>query len=239
MKEKKPQKTRVNQMIRVPEIRVIDHNGDMVGVLPTHKAIEMAQEVGLDLVEVAPTAKPPTCKIMDYGKFLYEEKKKAQISKKKQVIVTVKELQVRPRTDVHDVNVKVNHARKFILHGDKVRLNMRFRGREMAHQEIGMALMKGIMKSLEDIAMVEAHPRMEGQQLFIILAPDPVKVKAYKKLHGEKGKASDQHAGELKEKDEEATTNSRKRNVLRFSVLRFENFKTHNSKRTVGFLFEF
>ncbi|MCB0349184.1 MAG: translation initiation factor IF-3, partial [Bdellovibrionales bacterium] len=118
---KKEPKVRLNHLIRAPEVRVIDDEGTMLGVMTPQKAVEIAESRGLDLVEVAPTAKPPTCKIMDYGKYLYEQKKKTQESKKKQVVIVIKELQLRPRTDVHDVNVKLNQAKKFILGGDKVK----------------------------------------------------------------------------------------------------------------------
>tara|TARA_B100001248_G_scaffold261981_1_gene255364 strand:+ start:15799 stop:16275 length:477 start_codon:yes stop_codon:yes gene_type:complete len=157
----------------------------MLGVMSSGEALKIAEEKGLDLVEVAPNAKPPTCKVMDYGKYLYEQKKKAQESKKKQVRVTVKEVQLRPRTDTHDINVKLRNARKFILQGDKVRVNMRFRGREMAHQELGMKVIQDVIKQMEDLAQVEVRPKMEGQQLFTILAPDATKIKQYRKEHPE------------------------------------------------------
>ncbi len=178
---KKEPKVKLNHLIRAPEVRVIDDEGTMLGVMTPQKAVEIAESRGLDLVEVAPTAKPPTCKIMDYGKFLYEQKKKAQESKKKQVIIDIKELQLRPRTDVHDVNVKLGQARKFLLSGDKVKLSMRFRGREMAHQEIGLELIKKFLKDLEEVAIVESPPKIEGQQAFVMIAPDAAKIKLYKK----------------------------------------------------------
>jgi translation initiation factor IF-3 len=192
--QQKEPKVKINHMIRAPEVRVIDDEGTMLGVMTPAKALEIAEARGLDLVEVAPTAKPPTCKVMDYGKYLYEQKKKTQESKKKQVVIVVKELQLRPRTDIHDVQVKLNQAKKFILHGDKVKLSMRFRGREMAHQEIGMELIKKFIKEMEEVAMVEAPPKIEGQQAFVMIVPDPVKVKAYKKAHA--------HDDDKKEKPE-------------------------------------
>ena len=143
----------------------------------------MAEERGLDLIEIAPTASPPTCKIMDYGKYKYENKKKAVAAKKKQVVVSIKEVQLRPRTDVHDFETKMKHARRFILDGDKVKVNMRFLGREMAHQELGMALMGKVITTLQDVAMTEAPPKMEGKQAFLIMAPDSAKVKEYLKQH--------------------------------------------------------
>lgn len=147
------------------------------------EGVRLAEDRGLDLIEIAPTASPPTCKIMDYGKYKYENKKKAVAARKKQVIVQVKEIQLRPRTDIHDFETKMKHARRFILDGDKVKVNMRFMGREMAHQEFGMNLMKKVVETLKDVANAEANPKMEGKQAFLILAPDPVKVKDYLKLH--------------------------------------------------------
>lgn len=169
----------MNHEINAPEVRLIDENGAMLGVMSPREALVIAEGRGLDLIEIAPTAKPPTCKIMDYGKFKYEAKKKDKAAKKKQVVITVKEIQLRPRTDQHDLDVKLRHARRFILDGDKVKFNMRFSGREMAHQELGFNLLKRVGESLKDIAMVEAPPKMEGKQLFALYAPDPAKVKEY------------------------------------------------------------
>lgn len=174
---------RVNRDIRAPQIRVIDEEGTMLGVMTVPEGVRLAEERGLDLLEIAPTATPPTCKIMDYGKWKYENKKKQTAARKKQVIVQIKEIQIRPRTDQHDLDTKMRHAREFILDGDKVKVNMRFMGREMAHQEQGMALMRKVIATLGDIALAETNPKMEGKQMFLILAPDPVKVKDYLKLH--------------------------------------------------------
>ncbi len=155
----------------------------MLGVMTVPEGVRLAEERGLDLIEIAPTASPPTCKIMDYGKWKYENKKKQVAARKNQVIVQVKEIQIRPRTDQHDFETKMKHARRFLLDGDKVKVNMRFLGREMAHQELGMALMAKVVESLKDVGNSEAPPKMEGKQAFLILAPDPVKVKEYLKLH--------------------------------------------------------
>lgn len=174
---------RVNREIRAPQVRVIDDEGGMIGVMTVPEAIRIAEDKGLDLIEIAPTATPPTCKIMDYGKYKYENKKKAAAARKKQVIVTVKELQLRPRTDQHDLETKLKHARRFILEGDKVKVNLRFMGREMAHQELGAILLSKVVQGLQDIAITEVAPKMEGKQMFLLLAPDPVKVKDYLKLH--------------------------------------------------------
>lgn len=176
---------RVNRDIRAPQIRVIDEEGAMLGVMSVPEALRLAEDRGLDLLEIAPTATPPTCKIMDYGKWKYENKKKQTAARKKQVIVQVKEIQLRPRTDQHDLDTKLRHAREFILEGDKVKVNMRFMGREMAHQEQGFAMMNKVIASLNDIGVAEANPKMEGKQMFVLLAPDPTKVKDYLKAHPE------------------------------------------------------
>ncbi len=173
----------MNEEITGSEVRLIDENGTMVGVMSPREALAMAETRGYDLIEIAPNAKPPTCKIMDYGKWKYENKQKEKAAKKKQTVITIKEVQIRPRTDQHDVDVKMRHARRFLLDGDKVKLNLRFSGREMAHQEIGLKLLNGCAKSLDDIANTETRPKLEGRQMFVLLAPDPVKVKEYLKVH--------------------------------------------------------
>lgn len=162
---------------------MIDDEGQQLGVMTVPEALRIAEDKGLDLIEIAPTAQPPTCKIMDYGKFKYENKKKAVAARKKQVIVTVKEVQMRPRTDEHDFETKMRHARRFLLEGDKVKVNMRFMGREMAHQELGMAQMNKAIDFVKDIGLVESPPKMEGKNMFTIIAPDPVKVKEYLKAN--------------------------------------------------------
>lgn len=164
-------------------MRVITEDGEMLGVMSVLEGVRIAEDKGLDLIEVAPNATPPTCKIMDYGKYKYENKKKQTAARKNQVIVSVKEIQLRPRTDKHDFETKMNHARRFILEGDKVKINMRFMGREMAHQEFGMEQMKRAIAYLQDLALVEAPPKVEGKQAFLILAPDPLKVRDYLKAN--------------------------------------------------------
>jgi translation initiation factor IF-3 len=173
----------MNSEIEAPQIRLIDDEGTMLGVMSPREALAIAQSKGLDLIEIAPTAKPPTCKIMDYGKWKYESKKKDKAAKKNQSIITVKEVQVRPRTDDHDLETKMKHARRFLLEGDKVKVNLRFSGREMAHQEIGLKTLKKFAESLNDISIVESHPKLEGRQMFLLLGPDPVKIKEYEKLN--------------------------------------------------------
>lgn len=172
---------RVNREIRAPEVRVIDDDGTMLGIFPPFEALKMAEAKGLDLIEVAPTAKPPTCKITDYGKYKYELKKKEHEARKNQTVIVIKEIQLRPRTDQHDLDVKMRSARSFLLDGDKVKVNLRFYGREMAHQELGMGLLQKVIGALSDLALVEANPKMEGKQLFVLLAPDPAKIKEYEK----------------------------------------------------------
>ncbi|HVG33750.1 MAG TPA: translation initiation factor IF-3 [Pyrinomonadaceae bacterium] len=162
---------RINERIRVPEVRVIDEDGEQLGVLETRDAIRRAREKGLDLVEVAPQAEPPVCRIIDFGKFQYEAKKKANEAKKKQVVITVKEVKFRPGTDDHDYDYRMKHAREWLTGGDKVKATIWFRGREMTHRELGARILEKLEKDLLDIAEVEARPRMEGNQMFIILAP--------------------------------------------------------------------
>lgn len=157
----------------------------MLGVLSVPQALQRAQDFGLDLIEIAPTASPPTCKIMDYGKWKYENKKKQNQARKNQVIIETKEIQVRPRTDQHDLETKIRHARRFILDGDKVKVNLRFSGREMAHQEEGVLILDKIKAGLVELALIELEPKREGRQVFMILAPDPVKIKDYKKKNPE------------------------------------------------------
>lgn len=194
---------RVNREIRAPQVRVIDEEGQMLGVMTVPEAIRMAEDRGLDLLEIAPTATPPTCKIMDHGKWKYENKKKAAAARKKQVIVQVKEIQIRPRTDQHDFDTKMRHARRFILEGDKVKVNLRFMGRELAHQELGMSLLRKVSEVLGDVAMAEAPPKLEGKQAFLILAPDALKVKEYLKLHPKPNVATDEEIAALENESED------------------------------------
>jgi translation initiation factor IF-3 len=152
-------------------VRVITEDGEQLGVMETRDAIRRAREQGLDLVEVAATADPPVCRIIDYGKFQYEAKKKAGEAKKKQVIITVKEVKFRPGTDDHDYNFKMKHARDWLQEGDKVKATIFFRGREITHRELGAQLLQKLEKDLADVGEVEARPRMEGNQMFFIFMP--------------------------------------------------------------------
>ncbi|RME16246.1 MAG: translation initiation factor IF-3 [Bdellovibrio sp.] len=171
----------MNKNITAPQVRLIDENGKMVGVMSSQEALAFAESRGLDLIEIAPNAKPPTCKVMDYGKWKYENKKKAVAARKKQTVIVIKEVQVRPRTDQHDLEVKLRHARRFLLDGDKVKINLRFSGREMAHQELGLQLLEKLTAELSNLAVVEQPPKREGRHMFVLLAPDPAKIKEYKK----------------------------------------------------------
>ncbi len=152
-------------------MRVISEDGEQLGVMETRDAVRRAREEGLDLVEVAPNAEPPVCRIIDYGKFQYETKKKAGEAKKKQVVITVKEVKFRPGTDEHDYNFKMKHAREWLHDGDKVKATIFFRGREITHRELGARLLEKLEKDLSDVGEVEARPRMEGNQMFLIFAP--------------------------------------------------------------------
>jgi translation initiation factor IF-3 len=158
-------------MIRVPEVRLVGVEGEPLGIVGSDQARTMAREAELDLVEISPTANPPVCRIMDYGKFKYEQKKKASESKKKQHTMTVKEVRVRPKTGQHDIDVKVKRAREFLEEGDKVQLTVLFKGREVVHSHIGIAILNEIAKTLTEVAKVERPPRLEGKRMHMILSP--------------------------------------------------------------------
>ena len=162
---------RINEDIRVPRVLLIDHNGEKQGIMPTSSALEAAEEVGLDLVEVSPTADPPVCKILDYGKFKFQEQKKKNEARKRQKIVELKEIKLRPNIDIHDYDVKAKSMHRFFEEGDKVKVTLRFRGREMAHQHLGMDLLNRVQKDTEVFAKLEQYPKMEGRQMMMVLAP--------------------------------------------------------------------
>ncbi|WP_225007543.1 MULTISPECIES: translation initiation factor IF-3 [Novosphingobium] len=162
---------RYNQMINVPKVRVIDEAGENLGVMYTREAIEQAAEVGLDLVEVSPTADPPVCKFLDVGKFRYEAQKKANLARKSQKTQEIKEIKMRPNIDDHDYDTKMRNVVKFIGEGDKVKVTLRFRGRELSHQQLGMNLLRKVQDDVAEIAKIEAFPRMEGRQMLMVLAP--------------------------------------------------------------------
>ncbi|HXV23532.1 MAG TPA: translation initiation factor IF-3 [Alphaproteobacteria bacterium] len=162
---------RVNEQITVPSVRLIDENGQMVGVLSRREALNRAMEAGLDLVEVSPTADPPVCKILDYGKYKYEAQKKKNEARKKQKIIEVKEIKMRPGIDDHDYDVKMRAMHRFLEEGDKVKVTMRFRGREMVHQELGLKVLERVRGQLDEVAKVEQMPRLEGRQMTMVVAP--------------------------------------------------------------------
>lgn len=162
---------RFNQFITVPKVRVIDENGENLGVLLTAEAIEQAADVGLDLVEVSPNADPPVCKFLDVGKFKYEAQKKANIARKTQKTQEIKEIKMRPNIDDHDFDTKMKKVVDFLEEGDKVKLTMRFRGREMSHMQLGLDVLKRAADQVADISKIEAHPRTEGRQMLMVIAP--------------------------------------------------------------------
>ena len=162
----------------MPEVRVIAEEGEQLGVMAVQDAIREARNRGLDLVEVAPTAQPPVCRIIDFGKFQYEQKKKANEAKKKQVTITVKEVKFRPGTDVHDYDYRMKHAREWLQEGDKVKATIFFRGREMTRTSLGRAILERLLKDVEEKAIVEFRPRQEGNTLHAILAPKKTAEKA-------------------------------------------------------------
>jgi len=166
----------VNDRIRVPEVRVIGAEGEMLGVLDTNEARRIAREKDLDLVEVNPKAVPPVCKIMDFGKFKYEEKKKQADAKKRQTQIELKEIKLRPKTDDHDIAFKVNHIRRFLTEGDKVKLTVRFRGREITHPETAQRQIETIIEQVQDLCLIELSVRMEGRTMIALLAPKAQKM---------------------------------------------------------------
>ena len=162
---------RINDEIRVPQVRLIDDAGEMIGIMSAREALIRAYDVGLDLVEISPNAVPPVCKILDYGKYKYEQQKKANEARKKQKVVEIKEIKVRPNIDDHDYEVKMKAVRRFFEEGDKVKITLRFRGREMAHQELGIKLLDRVKAEMIDVSKIESEPMLEGRQMIMVLAP--------------------------------------------------------------------
>ena len=167
----KPQGPKSNQQIRAIDVQVIGRDGNNLGILPLKKAIEAAKEEGLDLIEISPNANPPVCKIMDMGKYKYDLQKKTNIAKKKQKVVALKEIKMRPGTDVHDYNFKVKNAKKFLVNKDKVKFTVRFKGREMQHINLGKDLMNRIIEDTKEVGKVETQPKFEGRQMIMIIQP--------------------------------------------------------------------
>ena len=159
----------INEQIRDREVRVIGENGEQLGIMPSREAMHLAEEAGLDLVKIAPTAKPPVCKIVDYGKFKYEQARKEKEARKKQKIIEIKEIRLSPNIDTNDLNTKVNSARKFITKGDKVKITLRFRGREMAHMANSKHILDDFAQALSDIAVIEKAPKVEGRSMTMFL----------------------------------------------------------------------
>ena len=162
---------RVNDRIETPEVRLVGEDGEMIGVVRLREALERAREAGLDLVEVSPTAKPPVCKILDYGKFKYEAQKRANAARKKQRVIEVKEIKMRPGIDDNDYNIKMKKVRTFLEEGDKVKVTMRFRGRELSHQNLAMNILTKVKDEVSDLGKVEQFPKMEGRQMVMVMAP--------------------------------------------------------------------
>lgn len=163
--------TQVNEKIRAKELRVIGQNGDQIGLKSKNEALEMADRLGLDVVVVAPNAKPPVARIMDYGKYKFEQQKKEKEMKKKQKFINVKEIRLSPTIEEHDFNTKLKNGRKFLTKGDKVKVSIRFRGRAITHKEIGQRVLERYAEACQDLATIEQKPKMEGRQMFLMLAP--------------------------------------------------------------------
>jgi translation initiation factor IF-3 len=162
---------RINEAIRAPKIRLIDENGNMIGVVSVREGLEMAVEAGLDLVEISPNVDPPVCKILDYGKYKFESQKKKAAERKKQKIVEIKEVQMRPMIEENDYQTKLRNIKRFIAEDDKVKITMRFKGRQMAHQEIGMDILKRVIDDMGEEVKVELPPKLEGRQMLMVLVP--------------------------------------------------------------------
>ena len=167
----------INEQIRDKEVRVIGENGEQLGIMSIREAMQLAEEAGVDLVKIAPTAKPPVCKIVDYGKFKYEQTRKEKEAKKKQRVIEIKEIRLSPNIDSNDLNTKINAARKFLTKGDRVKITLRFRGREMAHTNIGQDLLVKFAEECGEIAVMDKSPKLEGRHMSIFLSPKPAKEK--------------------------------------------------------------
>ncbi len=168
----KNQGPKANERIKALDVQVIGSEGNNLGVMQLKQAIQLAKDEGLDLIEISPNANPPVCKIMDMGKYKYDLQKKANLAKKKQKVVSLKEIKLRPGTEIHDYNFKIKNAKKFISKGDKVKFTVKFKGREMQHVELGKDLMQRIITDIQDIGKVETHPKFEGRQMIMIIQPN-------------------------------------------------------------------
>jgi translation initiation factor IF-3 len=181
----------MNQQIRVPDVRLIDQDGEQVGIVQTPEALIKAQAVGLDLVEISPNAEPPVCRIMDHGKYIFEQNKKRAVAKKKQKQTHLKEIKFRPATDIGDYNIKLRKIESFLENGDKVKVTLRFRGREMQHRELGMDILRRVQQDLQDIITIEQQPKAEGRQMGMVIAPVRSEIKKKLKTNKEAGDMAD------------------------------------------------
>ena len=162
---------RINRDIKAKEVRLINYNGENIGIVSLAEALKIAQEVGLDLIEVSPQVNPPVCKVLDYGKYKYEMQKKKNEAKKNQKVVSIKELKLRPMIDTHDYEVKVKQAKKFLAQGDKVKFTMRYKGREMSANDLGKEILNKLLEDLDGLCKIDSAPKMEGKQMFMIVSP--------------------------------------------------------------------
>jgi len=196
--------SRINEHIRVPSVRLVGADGEQLGIVSTEEAMQRATNLDLDLVEVAPNADPPVCRIMDYGKFKYMQSKREQEARKKQTLIHVKEIKVRPKTDEHDLNVKIRRIKKFLEDGDKVKVTVRFRGREMSYaSQSGFEMLKAIVAEVADLSKVESAPKMEGRTMMTIVAPVAPKRKPVKPEKQRKSVKQESRSGEMSSKAEE------------------------------------
>ena len=186
---------RINEQIRVREVRLIDEKGEQRGVIPSLEALRLAKDLGLDLVEVAPNSNPPVCKILDYGKYKFEQEKKLKDNRKNQKIIKVKEIRMQPKIDDHDLDFKTRHVREFLADGDKVKVTVRFRGRELAHTELGEDVLKAVLDRLENQYLLEKPPSMEGRFMSMVLAPKSTlkKVDSARVMESESAKVENQN----------------------------------------------
>jgi translation initiation factor IF-3 len=191
---KRADDTRINNEIRVARVRVISSDGEPLGILPVGDALIKAMTAGLDLVEISPSADPPVCKIMDYGKFKYEKAKKAKEAKKKQHVMHLKEIKLHPKTDEHDFNFKMDHARKFLIKGDRVKITIVFRGREITHIDFGARMLEKAKNVIIDLSQIEMNSKMEGRNLISIFVPDKAKIKDFLRKQEIERKKSEQLA---------------------------------------------
>jgi translation initiation factor IF-3 len=185
--QKRPE-NRINERIRAPQIRVVGPDGEQLGILPREEALQKSRDMGLDLVEVAPKANPPVCRVMDYGKFRYQQQKRAHEAKKKQTVIQVKEVKIRPKIDEHDYQFKLQHARRFLDGGDKAKVSIMFRGREIVHRDLGRQLLDRFVEDTADIGEIESKPKMEGRNMTMVLAAKTSKKDKEQKKDNQKKK---------------------------------------------------